>query len=121
MNGRTILTFVVVVALAVAASAMCDKWGVRKCSKNFENCTQEAMDFYDEKNKTDPICDCFQKYSDCISKYDCDDDAAVYVFHSTCMMYKNGTCGTKVCRESASSLAFPVVALLLSAVVYLFF
>ena len=121
MNGRTVLTFVVVVALAVAASAMCDKWGVRKCSKTFDNCTQKAMKgFAVSKNETDPICDCFQDLSDCISKYDCDDDASVYVFHSTCMMYKNGTCTTKVCRESASSLAFPVVALLLSALVYLF-
>jgi len=119
MNGRTVATFVVVVALAVAANAMCDKWGVRKCSIEFDNCTANITE--NTFSKTDPVCDCFQKLSDCISHFDCDDDGSVYVFHSACMFYKNGTCTTKVCRESASSLAFPVVALLLSALVYLFF
>jgi len=123
MNFRVL--FVVAVALVAAVTAMCDKWGVRVCAKTFDACVQGNMSNKTNvtftENVTDPVCGCFQDFYDCNEKYDCNDDAAYYVYHSACMLYKNGSCGADVCKEAASSVTVPVFVMLLSAVIYLFF
>ena len=128
MNAKNLIVVAVVVAcLAVAANAMCAKWGVRDCSEKFEDCVKAIPAAPTDEGSAssgkvvDPMCTCFSDLSDCISNYDCDDDAAAFVFHGTCISYKNGTCGTEICREGASTLGFPLVVLILSAIFYLLF